>query len=366
MKSFNIPISIFNYLIPIYLSIYPYENLLHYTFNVSLPLSITKPVIFLYCILLQYIISKNNILLKINFKEFNFLLAIILLFVFSYINIGLGITYSFSMFFLFYSIYLLKHIKQYLNFAIIIKWTIYLNFPLIIINTILTFFPYYYTYKYQFFGTHDNPNVLGMWLLFILALIYLYDENKRFRNLIFFMTIYLIISTISRSTIISSLFIILLYFWNNKKVLYIILFTVTIIFIYYQNDIYLISSIIKRFSGDSARDVHSMFFLISHNNFMPNGTNTFSFLMHTMGSIPDNSYLAMISDLGFLSIFYFLPFFYFFIFTNFQAKLFIFSLLFQSIFEKVLMSPVNSYLILILIMMIVFPEQFYFIKYRRS
>jgi len=347
--------SIFNYLVAIYMSVFAYENLLHYTFHIALPISVLKPMILILFFLLIFI--TRNIKKGLSFLESFFLIYIVLLFIFSYIYPSLGLGYSLTMFFIFGSLYLLKYIKEYLDFNKIISITLWLNIPLIVINLVLMFNSSFYTYKMQFFGTHGNPNVFGMWILFVLVLIYLYPNRNRMRNILFTIVFIMIIASISRSTIVSSLFIVILYFKDNKKIIYITSAILSIIFIYYASDIQFIKAILNRFSGDSARDFSSMFNLIINNNFLPNGTNTFSYLMEKQGSIPDNSYLFVISDLGFLGIIYFIPFIYVFIFSNIETKFLIFPLLFQSIFEKVLIATTSSYLFLILLIIIVFPER---------
>jgi len=348
----------FNYLIALYLSINGYEMFLKYTYHISFPISITKFLIIGYSIYLLLFIYKKRIKIKINFTESIFYIILFIFFIFSFWNIEEGFKYSLSMLMVFTLIFLLKQVKKYLDLNKIIDYSVYMTIPLIVLNFIFSFNNNYFSWKHQFFGAFGNANIFGMWVIFILASIYLFKGNKNLRGVLFFVVLYMIIISLGRANILTAFLILFLYFRNNLKIIFTSSLFVIALLTYFSQELPLITYIVNRFSEVNSRAYSDMFLPVINNDFLPHGTYSFSDYMWSIGETPDSSYFALLYDIGFLVVLYIIPFLYIMIKSNFEMKVLIFALLFQSLFEKIFVSPVNSYFIFILMIMIIFPHLF--------
>jgi len=233
------------------------------------------------------------------------------------------------------------------SFSRFIYYTVILLFPLFLINFFLSFIPSYYTCKNQFFGTFGNPQILSAFLLFFLtSLVMSYNLLQRSIFLLsLILALYLSTSVASRSLFLSLLFILVagaLNFSHNRRSAVLLVLCLFLAFIYFRPTI-----LVRFLCEGNSRNFDIILPLLLKDHFLPHGLDTFDKYAQQFNFFPDSSFLEVIWDQGFLSLFLLVS-----IFSKlFQPAPVRFKLLFVAtlifaLFERVLfatVSPINFF-----------------------
>lgn len=331
------------------------DQLLIYYFKIPSPYLLFRTMLIVTPILIL-IIFKTKIK-QLNNSLFLYGLYILINIIYLPLNFKDGIGYVIGILFIYLNLVVIYSIKDKISIFKILRYSILIITPLIIFNLFISFDISYYSHKHQFFGTYANANIFGIFLIFALTLIVLTKEliNKYLNLLLLMIVFYLIMITISRSTMVASLPLFYLYF-NNIKLKYILLLFISILLLFIMQDSFDVTKyIISRFMEPDSREHNAMFKLFEANSYLPSGPVKFHEDMGYHNVIPDNSYIELLYNYGFLGILYFIPFIYVYIIKKDNyLKILILPFFIQSIFERLLSTSITPINLLIFIIIFIY------------
>jgi hypothetical protein len=234
------------------------------------------------------------------------------------LNLRDGVGFVIGISIVYINLLFIYSIKDRISILQILKYSIFIISPLVLFNLYLSFDNSFYSHKHQFFGIYSNANIFGIFLVFSLTLLVLSKDliNRHISLFLLISIFYLIMITISRSTMIASLPLFYLYFYNIKlKYIFLLIISLIILFII-QDNLEVTQYIIKRIQEVDSREHGLMFEYILSKNFLPSGPVSFHIFMNEQNIIADNSYFELLYNYGLLSILFFSPFIYISIFLK--------------------------------------------------
>jgi hypothetical protein len=149
------------------------------------------------------------------------------------LNLRDGVGFVIGISIVYINLLFIYSIKDRISILQILKYSIFIISPLVLFNLYLSFDNSFYSHKHQFFGIYSNANIFGIFLVFSLTLLVLSKDliNRHISLFLLISIFYLIMITISRSTMIASLPLFYLYFYNIKlKYIFLLIISLIILF----------------------------------------------------------------------------------------------------------------------------------------
>ncbi|WP_180032144.1 O-antigen ligase family protein [Acinetobacter sp. YH12245] len=282
----------------------------------NLPFLVSQTSIVLYYILMGFFLLTGFIFflknIKINYSFFYLICAYLILFFWSIVDANDQIRYFLIMMSVIFCPMSLYYFFNKINFSLFSKYLILFSFFIIIISTIFSYLNYGNNPRIS--GIHNNPNLMGMWLVSLLTIILYFQEyiKKYIILIIITCTSILVLLTGSRLAFCVLLLILIPFFVKNKIVTF-IFFIVSLIYFLFGGDFINFRSVeVGSAVSDSGRiDIwEKAFICIQNEPFVGNGMLGAQNCVHS-GNV-HNSYLRVLVMLGIpLTLLFFIMYFYF-------------------------------------------------------
>jgi len=345
-----------------------FDRALTYYFNIPSTYILSRLMLVIIPIWILLLFRVN--ILTVNRPLLLYLFFIFIMVLYLPLNFTHGVLYTIGTIFVFLNLTAIYSIKNKICILNILKYILIIIIPFIFYNLFLSFDSVLYSTKHQFFGLNNNANILGEFLTFSLTIVLLTkgNINKYINLLILLIILYLMLITISRATIISSLPLLYLYIRNiNIKYISILTILCILVIYMYKDQLLIVEYFINRFIESDSREHGTMFDIIIGNSFSPFGPNAFHYDMNELGVISDNSYFHLLYNYGLLGIMYLIPFMYFYVVKKDNyLKILALTFFFKAIFENIMSNVNNPYSLLILIVIFIFYNEISTFKRARA